>query len=403
MTSRKTLPLPDKPSIAVLPFTNVSGDSEQEYFVDGMTDEIITGLARVPGLFVIAYNSTMVYKGRAIDVKDVGREQGVRYVLEGSIRKSNNQIRVTAQLIDAESGLHLWAERYSANLDDIFAVQDEITHKVVVELLVKLVTGERSRSWSTGTKNVEAWELAIRGKSLIESHVRSNAMIGRQLMNQALELDSNYSAAWTMLGWTYWEEAVFGWVSDAEKSMGKAFDAVQKALAVNPPYPGAYGLLGHIHMVRDETEQAIAMSEKAIELAPSDSGGPALLGNVLIESGRYKEGIQSLQAAMRLSPFPPVWYLTLLAAGYHLNGDNENAIPVLEQAAEREPDSALSRLWLASALVETEREAEAKAISQEALNLDPTLLVRTWVSQFISNSDAQDRILSNLLAAGFPE
>ena len=138
--------------------------------------------------------------------------------------------------------------------------------------------------------------------------------------------------------------------------------AAQKALAVNPPYPGAYGLLGHIHMVRDETEQAIAMSEKAIELAPSDSGGPALLGNVLIESGRYKEGSQRRQAAMRLSPFPPVWYLTLLAAGYHLNGDNAHALPVLEQAAEREPDSALSRLWLASALAETERIDEAKTI-----------------------------------------
>lgn len=172
-------PLPDKPSIAVLPFTNMSCDPEQEYFADGMTDEIITGLSRVPGLFVIANNSTMTYKGRAVDVKDVGREQGVRYVLEGGIRKSGNQVRVTAQLIDAVSGHHLWAESYDRELDDIFAVQDDISHKVVVELHVKLITGERSRPWATGTKNVRAWEKVVTAKSLIERHAQDGARLAR--------------------------------------------------------------------------------------------------------------------------------------------------------------------------------------------------------------------------------
>ena len=395
------LQIPDKPSIAVLPFTNLSSDAEQDYFVDGMTDEIITGLSRVPDLFVVANNSTMVYKGRAVNIKKVGREQGVRYVLEGSIRKAGNQIRVSAQLIDAVSGLHVWADRYQRELNDIFAVQDEITQRVVVELQVKLVTGEHSRLWATGTSNVEAWELAIRSRPLVASLVRDDGMAGRQLLGRALELDNNYPAAWTMLGWTYVHESVWKWVPDPEKSMQMAFEAAQKALSADAQYPDGYSLLGIIYMVRGDTDQAIAMNEKAVELAPSDSQVLAFLGNVLIDSGRAREGIQKMQRAIRLCPFPPAWYLMVLGAGFHLNGDNEAAISALEQAAEREPDSILSRLWLASALVEMGRLDDARAVSKTGIDIEPAFDVMSWANSFSSRSHM--RLKDNLLAAGFPE
>ena len=397
----ESLQLPDKPSIAVLPFTNLSGDTEQDCFVDGMTNEIITGLSRVPDLFVVANNSTMVYKGRAVNIKEVGREQGVRYVLEGSIRKAGNQIRVSAQLIDAASGLHVWADRYQRELNDIFAVQDEITQRVVVELQVKLVTGEGTRLWATGTNNVEAWELAIRSQPLVASLVREDGMAGRQLLGRALELDNNYPAAWAMLGWAYFHESVWKWVPDPEKSMQKAFEAAQKALSADAQYPDGYSLLGIIYMVRGDTNQAIAMNEKAVELAPSDSQVLAFLGNVLIDSGRVREGIQKMQRAIRLCPFPPAWYLTVLGAGFHLNGDNEAAISALEQATEREPDSVLSRLWLASAFVEMGRLDDARAVLKTGIDIEPAFDVMSWANSFSSKSHM--RLKDNLLAAGFPE
>jgi TolB-like protein/cytochrome c-type biogenesis protein CcmH/NrfG len=397
---REALALPDKPSIAVLPFTNISGDPEQEYFVDGMTDEIITGLSKVPGLFVVANNSTMVYKGRAVDVRRVGSEQGVRYVLEGGIRKVGNQIRVSAQLIDAFTGLHLWAEKYQKELDDIFTVQDEISHNVIVELQIKLVTGERSRPWATGTTNLRAWELITRAKPLIEKHARNDAMLGKQLAREALELDHKYSAAWTMLGWAYWEESVWEWVSEPKKSLQKADEAARKALE-EPNFPGSYALLGHIHLARDEVEQAVAMCEKAVEIGPSDANVLALLGNMLISLGRVKEGIQKLQGAIRLCPFPTTWYLSVLGSGYHLIGDNEKAISILERAAEREPESILSHIWLASALVEAGRLDEAQPISKAILDLEPTFSVGRWIKSF--KAPPHKKLLDNLLSAGLPK
>jgi len=255
------LVLPDKPSIAVLPFQNMSGDTEQEYFADGMVEDIITTLSRIPDLIVIARNSTFVYKGRAVDVRQVGKELGVGHVLEGSVRKSGGRLRITAQLVNSQNGDHIWAERYDRNLDDIFAIQDEITHNIVVELQVKLVQGEDSRLVASGTKSVEAWELATRSGILIDSHIRDNTVIAKQLLNRALELDENYPTAWVMLGWVYWEESVWNWSAEPEATMQKALEAAEKALSLDPDFPTGYSLLGNIHMVLGDAKLAIAMSE----------------------------------------------------------------------------------------------------------------------------------------------
>ena len=389
------------PSIAVLPFQNMSGDPEQEYFADGMSEEIITALSRVPGLIVISRNSTSVYKKRAVDVRQVGRELDVGFVLEGSIRKMEDSLRITAQLVNTQSGDHVWAERYDRKLDDIFAIQDEITHNIVVELQIKLVTGEYLRLIAKGTNSIEAWELVIRSVPLTETHVCDDAMLARQLLGRALELDNNYAAAWALLGWIYWEEAVWEWSSEPEKSMQRAFEAAQKSLSLDEHHPDSYSLLGHIFMKRGDINQAISMCEKAVELAPGDAEAMALLANILIDSGRVKEGSQKIQKALRLCPFPPPWYLVLLGVGFHLDGDNEAAISTLEQAMERELDSNLGRPWLASTLVEMGKLDEARVVAQAALDIDPTFSTMGWAKMFKAKSHA--RLKDNLLAAGFPE
>jgi tetratricopeptide (TPR) repeat protein len=231
--------------------------------------------------------------------------------------------------------------------------------------------------------------------------VRDDAQAGKHLLERALELDKNYSAAWVTLGWIYWEESIWEWCTDPEESMQLAFEAAQKALSADVRFPDGYSLLGNIFMVRGDSIRAIAMCEKAVELAPGDSGQAAFLSNVLIDSDRVKEGIQKMQRAIRLCPFPPSWYLLVLGIGFHLDADNEAAISTLEQAVKREPDSHIPRLWVASTLVEMGRLDEARAITEEIKAIEPTFSAVSWAQSFKSKSHA--RLKDNLLTAGFSE
>ena len=273
------------PSIAVLPFSNLSGDPAQDCFVGGTTDEIINGLSRVPGLFVIASNSTAAYKGRDVNVSIVGREQGVSHVLEGSIQKSGDHIRVTVQLIEAAFGRLVWAGRFQSGVSDIFAVQDEITQKVVTELQVKLVTGEYARPWSVGTRNIDAWELLLQARTRMTSFARDDCLIARQLLKQVLELDDDYSTAWVMLGYICWMESNWGWTADAADSLNRAHEYAQKSLAIESDSPDAHALLGQICMASGDHAEAIAMTGKAVNLAPSDSRMNGLYGKAFSACG----------------------------------------------------------------------------------------------------------------------
>jgi adenylate cyclase len=390
--------LPDKPSIAVLPFKNMSGDAEQEHFADGMTEDLITSLSRLPELIVIASTSTFAYKGQAVDIRHVGQDLGVRHVLEGSIRKNGDHIRITAQLIDAQSGDHVWADRYDRKLEGIFDVQDEISYKICVELNTRLIKGE----WITiGTKNVKAWELLMQALPLLDSLVRDDALAARPLLEQAIAIDENYSDAWTMFGYMHWEESVWNWCIDPEKSMQVALESAQKAIAADPKCPGGYELLSHINLSRGELDQAIAMGQKAYDLAPGSSDVMAAFADLLIESGRVNEGLRLIKKAFRYSPFPPAWYLMLLGIGFHLSGSNDKASHALKLAIEREPRSHFPRLWLASALVELQKPDEASSLVGEVIEIEPQFSTTIWTERFHSISHA--RLKNNLLAAGFPE
>ncbi|MDX1489245.1 MAG: FlgO family outer membrane protein, partial [Acidiferrobacterales bacterium] len=258
------LPLPDKPSIAVLPFANMSTDPEQEFFSDGITEDIITALSKIQNLLVVARNSILIYKAKAVDVRQVSREQGVRYVLEGSVRKSGNRVRINAQLINAKSSHHIWAERFDRDLDDIFAVQDEITREVVIALDVRLRHGEQARFWSSGTENLEAWESVRLAMDWLGHATPESPNNARELCKKALDLDPNYAMAWVTLGWVYHHGVDVGLgytsVRDREGGLESALNCGKRALELDPSCADAFSLLSMCHLSSGEYDQAITMS-----------------------------------------------------------------------------------------------------------------------------------------------
>jgi adenylate cyclase len=242
----RELKLPNKPSIAVLPFVNMSNEPEQEYFSDGITEEIITSFSKVPRLFVIARNSSFIYKGKSVKIQEVGRELGVRYVLEGSVRKGGDRVRITAQLIEATTGNHLWAERYDRNLKDVFALQDEITMKILMALQVKLTEGEQGRILGKGTENHEAYVRILQGREHIYLMNKEGNALARQSFEEATALDPEFAVGYTYLAWTYLIEVHLGFSDSPERSMEKALELAQKALALDDSLADAHALLKHL-------------------------------------------------------------------------------------------------------------------------------------------------------------
>lgn len=405
MPQRKseTLELPESPSIAVLPFTNISGDPEQEHFGDGITEDIIMALSRISGLLVVARNSTMVYKGKAVDVKQIGKEQGVRYVLEGSVRKGGDRIRVTAQLIDATTGHHLWADRYDRALDDIFAVQDDITHQIVVEMRVQLSEGEKVRILTGRTKSVEAWERVVRGDELGNRFIREDNLEARRLLEEAVELDPEYPAAWTELGWCHIHDGLMGWTGSLDDTLDAARAAGQKALELDPEFPTAFALLGWVHLLRKEHDRGVESLEKAVMLAPNSSELVANLAYNLVFAGQSEESIEMARRALRLSPIAPMWYLICLGTGYHVQSKHELAIQAFREAIEKEPDSVLAKLWLTSALIESGSLDDARETAREVTRIERNFSLANWQGAQFKDTETKSRIIGNLIKAGLPE
>jgi len=402
------LSLPDYPSIAVLPFANMSADPEQEFFSDGITEDIITALSKIGSLLVVARNSTFTYKGTAVDVKQVSREQGVRYVLEGSVRKAGNRVRVTAQLIDATTGHHSWAERYDRDLEDIFAVQDEITREVVVALDVRLREGEQARIWSGGTKNVGAWECVRLGQEALNQVKQEHRIEARRLFERALELDPNYATAWSSLGGFYFHEAEYGTgyatEADREVVLEASVTHATKALELDPLFADAYALLGLCHLSKREYEDAVAMSEKAIALAPNLAVNLAMAAATLNKSGQPAKSFELIKRAMRLCPLYPTWYLSVLAVSCRLLRRNEAAVTVYEEAIKRNPDNSVEHIGLASTLGELGREEDAKKTVAAILTLESGFSIKRYVER-LSYRDPADlaRFEDGLRKAGLPE
>ena len=392
--------LPDTPSIAVLPFTNLSGDSEQEYFSDGITEDIITALSRVSGLLVVARHSTLKYKGQAVDVTGIGREQGVRYVLQGSVRRSGDRIRVTAQLIDAVTGHHRWADRYDRRLDDMFAVQDDITHKITVEMRVQLSVGEKARILAGRATSLRAWELVVRADELNNKLVREDNQEARRLLEEAVRIDPGYASAWTELGWTYWSDAYFGWADSTQTATEKGFEAARRALELEAEHPNTFALLGFLHRSRGEHERAVELTERSVALAPSNAENMAEFAHALTFAGRPEEAVEVYRRAMRLSPIYPAWYLVGLGACHYSMNELDEAIATFRRASAMDPAQAFARVYLVSALVDAGSMEEAKSIAREVTLIERDFSAARWQGSRFADAALAARITANLVKAG---
>lgn len=351
--------LPNKPSIAVLPFVNMSSDPEQEYFSDGITQDLITDLSKLSGLFVISRNSVMTYKGQAVKPEQVSADLGVRYLLEGSIRKAGTRVRITAQLIEATTGYHVWAERYDRNLEDIFAVQDEVTKTIVTALEVKLTEGEQNRLGRPLTTNIEAYDCYLRGRDSYDRSTREANLLAHQLFTKAVALDPQFASAHVYVGWTYFAQWSFGWSQDPQV-LDLALAAARQAIAVDSSLSEGHRLLGIVYLWKKQYEPAAAEIERALTLDPNCADTYCALGEVFNFSGRPGETPELVEKAMRLNPLYPTWYLWALGHAYYLLRRYEDAIAVFKRALTRNHNFIPAHGFLTIIYGETESSEEAR-------------------------------------------
>ena len=398
---KMAFPLPERPSIAVLPFDNLSGDPEQEYFSDGLTEEIIAALSSVPKLFVIARNSTFTYKGKPVKVQQVSEELGVRYVLEGSVRKGGDKIRITAQLIDALTGNHLWAKRYDRNIDDIFAVQDEITKEIITAMQVKLTEGEQARTAARGTNNLEAYLKCLQANEHAHRINPESNALAKQLAEEAIALDPEYAWAYFVLSRTHMLDVWLRTSKSPKESIGKSIGSVKKAIALDDTYAEAHGLLGFLYAIIRKYDQGIAEAEKAVALNPNSGYAHFSLGKVYTFASRWEESIPEYKIAMRLSPIPPNNYLFSLGLSYGYTGQYDEAIKWSEKAIRQEPDSLLAHMFMTQVYSWSGRDEEARNQAAEVLRINPKFSLKKWEKKLkYKNQEDNERAISALRKAG---
>jgi TolB-like protein/Flp pilus assembly protein TadD len=404
LVTDQALPLPDKPSIAVLPFDNMSGDPDQEFLADGLAEDIITALSKVSEIFVIARNSTFAYKGKSIDVRRVASELGVRTVLEGSVRRAGNRVRITAQLIDAESGRHLWADRFDRQIADIFELQDEITQKIVTELEVKLTRGEQVRLKRRQTNNLEAWDLYVQALTCITHFTREDNVMARELAQRAVNLDSEFAGPWVLLARTYLADARIGWGDSVSASLAKGIEAAERSLAIDDNQGDAYSMLGALHVIQRRYNEAVEAGSRSIEISPSAADNYVHYATTLNFVGRAEEAVDLIQKAMRLSPFYPDYYLGILGQSYRLLERYEEAIIADKERLALNPENAFSDIRLAAVYSELGHDEEARFHVREALKKNPHYSLKLMRdAEPYQDAAYMEHYLELLRRAGLPE
>jgi adenylate cyclase len=397
-------PLPDKPSIAVLPFDNMSGDPEQEYFSDGLTEQIINGLCKVSNLFVIARNSSFAYKGKSINIRQIGRDLGVRYICEGSIQKAGNRVRITAQLIDATTDYHVWSENYDRELSDIFALQDEITMKLIDIMQIKLTFGEQAQLWAEKTANINAYDKCMRGiEYLYRVNEKDNAQ-ARRLFLDAIDSDGKYGFPYVMVGFTHMADLSNGWTESPLTSFDQAEKFIGKALDLTDDLDVAHSLSGWIHLFKRQHEEAKKEGERAIMLNPNGAEAHALLAFILSYNGESKEAIRLLKKAFRLNPIPPSYYYYFLGIAYRNDKQYEKSIEICKNGIELDPDVLGIYTTLVPSCIMLNRFDEAKMYAKEILRLHPnySLSYHRNTVPFKDQTETE-ALIDSLRKAGLPE
>jgi TolB-like protein/Tfp pilus assembly protein PilF len=402
-------PLPDKPSVAVLPFDNMSGDSEQEYIADGITENIISALSKISEMFVIARNSTFMYKGSPVKVQKVAEELGVRYVLEGSVQKSGNRVRVTAQLVDAIKGHHLWAEQYDRAIIDFFDLLDEISKEIAVALQMELTHGEQARIWHRSTSNFKAWGHAVKGYSLFLRFTKEDNAKARQLFKQALELDPEYAFAWTFLAWTYIVDVRFGYSDSPAEDIKRGIEIAHKATEIDDTLPDIHSFWNTVYMIRKELDKALESGVRAITLGPNDPNSHVLLAQTKIYNGNFDEAIGLVKKANRLTPYYPAWHLAILGWAQTMARRYEQAIATLDQLLKRAGKGEFSPFMvhyrLAQVYIEIGQEEKARIHAEKILQINPTFSLENYrkARDFYRDPIHLERVFLALRKAGLPD
>jgi adenylate cyclase len=398
------LELPDKPSIAVLPFDNMSGDPSQEYFSDGLTEQIINGLCKVSNLFVIGRNSSFAYKGKSISTKQIAKELGVRYILEGSVQRGGNRVRITAQLIDAKTDYHLWSESYDRNLSDIFALQDEITIKLISSMTINLTVGEQARLWEGGTTNIQAYDRLVRGNDCLIRNNEKDTKQARQYFKEAINIDDAYDFAYVLLGYTHVFDLVFRWSKSPLRSFEEAEKIANKAIALNDSLDLAHTLLGWIYLFKRQHDEAIKEGERAIELNPNGAEAHAQLAFILIFSDETDLAIKLLERAFRLNPIPPTYFYDFLAIAHRNNGQYEKAIELCKKGLTGNPDNLSAHLTLTISYSLFNYTEEANKAAEEVLRIDPNFSLEYYAKTIpYKHQETGDKYVEALRKAGLPE
>jgi adenylate cyclase len=379
---KMAFPLPDKPSIAVLPFNNLSGDPGQEYFTDGFTEQIITSLSKISALFVISRNSSFTYKGKPVKVQKVSEDLGVQYVLEGSIQKSGDQVRINAQLIDAISGKHLWAEYYDRSLKDIFALQDEIILKIITALQVNLTIGEQARVWAKGTKNLEAYLKLMEAREGYMIGDAAGNVRARQLVEEAIALDPQYAVAYMFMGVIHNQAFLIGSSQSPKDSLMQGIEWLQKALAIDDSLAEAHARLGHSYTFVKRHDEAIAKAEKAMAMDPNSAAVHFMAGLVLRFSGKPAESIPVCKKSIRLEPITPGIYYGNLGMAYFQNrSDCEEAVKACEKAVKLSPDGMIVQFMATTVFSACGKEKEAREAAKELLRINPKFTVESFAAK----------------------
>jgi adenylate cyclase len=396
-----------KPSIAVLPFTNMSGDPEQEYFSDGISEDIITDLSKVGGLRVIARNSSFTYKGKAVDIRSVGRDLGCKAVLEGSIRKSGNRVRITAQLIEADSGEHLWAERYDRELTDIFEVQDDVTRTIVEALKVTLTASEKARLGDDdGTSSVEAHDLYLRGRDLIGGahKTRERFEAARKLLERAIQLDPNFGDAYAALAQAYGMAYNNAWLEDVPGTLREADALATKAVSLSPNSPFCQYTLSMTAGFSRDLDRSKAAIDKALELSPNSAESLSSRGIYEVFAGDPMAAIPYIEQAVRLDPIAGTQHLHFLGLAYLLAGNYETAVAHFRERILLVPETDLTRAFLASALGHLGDVEQAKLVWHELKQINPQYSLSVHMARLpFRNPESARRIADGLAKAGLPD
>lgn len=401
---RMAYPLPDKPSIAVLPFENYSDDTKLDFFASGLTEDLTASLSKEPDLFVISRSSTAAYKGKSIDIKQVAEEQGVQYVLGGSVQKAEEKLRITVQLIDAVKGRHLWADRFDRQAKDIFALQDEIVKNVFVELQVELTQGAMSRVAGRGTNSLEAWLLRVEAYGEFFKFTREGMIRARELYGAAHKADPNWSRPIAGLASVDWYEAKQGWSASKENSIKSGMELAERAIRMDPNDPLGYMALGNLYRLRGQADRAIELRRKAAELAPNDYLAIAGLATILKDFGEEQEAVKLFEQAMRVSPKHP-WHVSY---GYgvtlYLAGRKEEAVQSLKKAIDQNPTHVLPQAFLTAIYVDLGRLDEAKATANQVRQLNSSFTATRLLKSHTFHDPEKDAHFRNLMhRAGLPD